>query len=85
MVTAIVLTLLWFSQRSPAEDGPGLLAGSEDSPGPSWLGPGMRVLISLIALGASLYVILSKKYDADTSKWAFGTAGTVIGFWLREV
>jgi hypothetical protein len=82
--TAVVLVLLWVSRRESPDESPGVLAGSEDSPGPSWLGPAMRVLISLVALGASLYIILSKRYDADTSKWAFGTAGTVIGFWLHE-
>lgn len=86
--TAVGVVLLLMSVRGRDEDhagGPGLLAGHEESPGPKWLGPTMRVLVSLVMLGASLYVILSKNYDADTSKWAFGTAGTVIGFWLREV
>src|SRR5688500_9299176 len=32
----------------------------------------MPALITLVVLGASLYVILSKSYETDTEKWAFG-------------
>ena len=42
----------------------------------------MQIIISLVILGASLYIILSKKYDGDVQKWAFGAIGTVIGYWL---
>jgi hypothetical protein len=42
----------------------------------------MQIIISLVILGASLYIILSKKYDDDVQKWAFGAIGTVIGYWL---
>jgi len=40
------------------------------------------ILSVLIALG-SLFVILSKHYDAETQKWAFGSLGTILGFWLK--
>jgi hypothetical protein len=43
---------------------------------------GMLHILTLIMLGAALWVILSNKYDDDTQKWAFGTVGTVIGFWF---
>lgn len=85
-VAGIALLLISLRWRAADEDGlPGLLAASDESPGPRWLGPAMRVLISLVMLGAALYVILSKDYDAATDKWAFGMAGTVAGFWLREI
>ena len=42
----------------------------------------MQIVISVVILGASLYIILSKKYPADVQKWAYGAIGTVIGFWL---
>lgn len=42
----------------------------------------MQIIISLVVLVASLYIILSKKYDNDVQKWAFGAIGTVIGYWL---
>ena len=40
------------------------------------------ILSVLVALG-SLFVILSKNYDAETQKWAFGSLGTILGFWLK--
>lgn len=43
----------------------------------------MRPIISLIAAAVSLFVILSNKYKADVQKWAFGSFGTVLGFWLK--
>ena len=43
----------------------------------------VRPAISLIVLIAGLFVILSKRYEADQEKWAFGSLGTVLGFWLK--
>jgi len=43
----------------------------------------MQVLVSLVLLAAGLYVILSKQYDAQDKHWAYGTVGTLVGFWLR--
>lgn len=40
-------------------------------------------IISLIVSLASLFIILSKKYNAESEKWAFGTLGTILGFWLK--
>jgi hypothetical protein len=45
----------------------------------------MQIAISFIVLGASLYAVLSKKYDADVQKWAYGAIGTVMGYWLPGV
>jgi len=42
-----------------------------------------RFSVSVILLGSSLYIILSNKYPDASVKWAFGTAGLVIGYWLR--
>ncbi len=42
----------------------------------------MQVAVS-IAMGVSaLYVILSLEYPAGDKKWAYGMAGTIVGFWL---
>jgi len=38
---------------------------------------------SAIFLAASIFVILNNSYPDSTTKWAFGTAGLVIGYWLR--
>ena len=43
----------------------------------------MQLIMSLVFGGASLYVVLSKKYDEATQKWAFGTIGLILGFWLK--
>jgi hypothetical protein len=40
-------------------------------------------LISLLVSVASLIVILSRKYKNESEKWAYGTLGTVLGFWLK--
>jgi VWFA-related protein len=42
----------------------------------------MQVIVSLVVLGAALYVILSKKYPDDVQKWAFGVVGMIVGYWL---
>ena len=43
----------------------------------------MQIMISFVLLAAALYVILSKKFDVDTQKWAFGIVGTIVGYWLK--
>jgi hypothetical protein len=39
------------------------------------------IVIGLCALGGSLYVVYN--YDAENQRWAFGTMGIVLGYWLR--
>jgi hypothetical protein len=43
----------------------------------------MQVVVSIVALAAGLYVILSHSYSADEKKWGYGTVGTIVGYWLR--
>ena len=43
----------------------------------------MKPIVSIILLIASLFIILSKSYNADQEKWAFGSLGTILGFWLK--
>ena len=44
----------------------------------------MQALVSIILLVASLFVILAKKtYTAQDRHWAYGTVGTLVGFWLK--
>lgn len=42
----------------------------------------VQVAVSAVAFGAALFIILSARYPAETHKWAYGTAGTVLGYWL---
>jgi len=44
----------------------------------------MQMLITLMVLGAALYVILSKQYGDAEQKWAYGAIGTLLGFWLKK-
>ena len=39
-------------------------------------------IFSLFILSASLYVIINKKYRQNTEKWAYGSVGTILGYWL---
>jgi hypothetical protein len=43
----------------------------------------MKPFFSVVVLISSLFIILSKRYQDDTQKWAFGSLGTVLGFWLK--
>jgi hypothetical protein len=45
----------------------------------------MQALISVVLLGASLFVILSKTYADKDRNWAYGTLGALVGFWLHTV
>ncbi|MBM4429345.1 MAG: hypothetical protein FJ026_03230 [Chloroflexi bacterium] len=49
-----------------------------DNPAAVW----MAVGISIVVLGAGLYVILSKQYSDDVQRWAFGAIGVIVGYWL---
>ena len=42
----------------------------------------MAIVVSVAVLGASLYVILTKKFSPESDKWAYGAVGTITGFWL---
>jgi hypothetical protein len=43
----------------------------------------MSVVVSVAVLASGLYIILSQAYGGAAEKWAFGTVGTVVGFWLK--
>ena len=48
------------------------------------LADGMMVFVSAVVLCSALFVILSGRYDDASQKWAFGSVGTIIGFWCRR-
>lgn len=45
---------------------------------------GVQVSVTILLLGASLFVVLSKRYTTTDKHWAFGTVGTLIGYWLKS-
>jgi hypothetical protein len=56
-------------------------ASSSRSP---WVKDSMQIVVSLVFLGASIYIILSKEFDPKDKQWAYGSAGTILGFWLKH-
>jgi Tfp pilus assembly protein PilV len=44
----------------------------------------MPIVITAVVGLAALYIILSKKFEADSLKWAYGILGTIVGFWLKS-
>jgi hypothetical protein len=43
----------------------------------------MRVFVSIVILGCAVYIVLSHSYDLQEKHWAYGSLGTILGFWLR--
>ena len=43
----------------------------------------VRVAVTTAVLLSGLFVILSKNYDSEQQKWAFGAIGTIVGYWLK--
>jgi hypothetical protein len=43
----------------------------------------VQVLISGVLLMVSLFVVLSSAYGPKDKHWAYGTIGTLLGFWLH--
>jgi hypothetical protein len=45
----------------------------------------VKIGISLLFLLVSLFIILSKKYDEDTKKWAFSMLTMIGGVWIGTI
>lgn len=43
----------------------------------------MQTLVSLVVLGTALFVVWSHIFDAGAKPWAYGSAGMVVGYWLK--
>ena len=43
----------------------------------------LQVTVSLAVAAVGLHIILSGDFDPKTKEWAFGSVGTVLGYWLR--
>jgi hypothetical protein len=44
----------------------------------------VQIIMSVLLLVASLVVVRSPKYEPKDKHWAYGTIGTLVGFWLRQ-
>lgn len=49
-----------------------------------WIRLAMQIVTSLAVLGGTLYIIISPSYDPKDKHWAYGSAGTILGYWLRH-
>jgi hypothetical protein len=43
----------------------------------------MQAVVSLAVVGASLFIILTHGFGPDSKRWAYGTVGMVVGYWLK--
>ena len=42
----------------------------------------MQIILSVVIVAAGLYIILSRDYTGESEKWAYGSIGTILGYWL---
>jgi hypothetical protein len=42
----------------------------------------MHVLVSVTLMGAALYVMVGQPHDVDAQRWASGTLGAIMSYWL---
>jgi hypothetical protein len=52
-------------------------------PSDSMFQPIMQAAVTLIVLGACLFVLLSNGRDTHLRYWAMGVVTTLLGYWLR--
>jgi hypothetical protein len=52
--------------------------------GPPGFAAVAQVVISGVLLMVSLFVVLSSAYGPKDKHWAYGTIGTIVGFWLHQ-
>jgi hypothetical protein len=43
----------------------------------------MQVALTLALGGAAIWIVLATAHGPDDKKWAYGTLGTVLGYWLK--
>ncbi len=43
----------------------------------------VQLIVSTVAGGASLFVILSRRFAPKDKHWAYATMGTILGYWLH--
>ncbi len=43
----------------------------------------MQVALTLALGGAAMWIIVAKEHGADDKKWAYGTLGTLLGYWVK--
>lgn len=46
------------------------------------LRPIVQALVSITLMAAALYVMVSQAHDVDSQRWASGTLGAIMSYWL---
>jgi hypothetical protein len=42
----------------------------------------MQIVVSIALMAAAIYVLLWQSHDIDSQRWASGTLGVIMTFWL---
>ncbi len=75
---------MWESEREGYGDNPPVLKTANDRRfRPAGIRDWMQVAISLIVLIAALFIVISKAYEPADKHWAYGSLGTILGYWLK--
>ncbi len=78
-----ILSLIQFLKRTNQTDGVVVELTVEDSqPSSLTIKSIVGIIFSFMVLFASLYVILSNDYPEADKKWAYGSVGTILGYWI---
>jgi hypothetical protein len=73
-------SLAWFASPKLTASAPQVAAFGTFPPVPV----AMQVVITVSMLATSIFIILSKRYSPTDKHWAYGTLGTILGFWLPK-
>lgn len=76
----LVATLVAYQAFSSVSHNPAIIREQIQTWAPDTI---IQAAISIIFIGASLFVILSQRYAPDDRHWAYGALGTILGFWLK--
>lgn len=44
---------------------------------------GIQILLTGAFMAAAFFIIVSKRYDLNDKRWAYGIVGMIVGYWLR--
>ena len=44
---------------------------------------GIQIFLTAPLMAGALFIIVSKRYDFNGKRWAYGMAGMIVGYWLR--
>lgn len=54
----------------------------EDPVGVRSIRPLMQIVVNLILMGAALYIMVWQAHDVGSQRWASGTLGAIMSYWL---